>query len=72
MFGTMASTVLTLVMARGVQAQGGALVLEGALDGERVRAYGGRQDEVPMSRLQGGNLAPSYCCLDVLILRMWL
>jgi hypothetical protein len=36
MFGTTTSTVLTSAMAGAVLERGGALVLEGALEGERV------------------------------------
>jgi hypothetical protein len=51
MFWTMASIVLTSTVAGGVLERGGALVLEGALEGERVQARRGRQDEVPTGRL---------------------
>jgi hypothetical protein len=64
MFGTMASTILTLSVVGGALILVG--VLEGALEVERARAYEGRQDKDLMSQLQGGNLAPRYYYPDVL------
>jgi hypothetical protein len=62
----MTSIVLTSVVV------GGVIVQEGALEGEQARACGGCQDENPMSGLRGGDLAPRYYCLDVLIPKMQL
>jgi hypothetical protein len=40
-------------------------VLEGVLEGERVRAHRGRQDEDPTSRFRGGDLISSCdCCVS--------
>jgi hypothetical protein len=49
MFGTMASTILTLSVVGGALILVG--VLEGALEVERARAHEGRQDKDLMSQL---------------------
>jgi hypothetical protein len=55
-------------VVKGVLAREGALVLEGVLEGERVRARRGCQDEDLTSGLRGGDLAPSCDCSTVLSL----
>jgi hypothetical protein len=76
MFEIMAFIVLILAVGGGVLAREGALVLEGVREGERVRVRRGRQDEDPMSKFRGGDLALScdryviFCdlCIHFLVL----
>jgi hypothetical protein len=51
MFKTMASTVPISIEAEEALAREGALVPEGALEGERARACEGHRDELSTSRL---------------------
>jgi hypothetical protein len=68
MFEIMTFIVLISAVGGGVLALEVALALEGVLRGERVRAHRGCQDEDPMSRFQGGDLAPSCDCPAVISL----